>query len=719
LFYIIFFIFSLQTFSQHKVKPLKKKELVEEYHNMMITDPYRYLENLKDSSVVDWIKNNNIITDNYFKKIGSTEKIINKILKSYENKEVRISSTIITDNDQYFYLKTNTKENFSKLFYKNRKDGKETLIFDPSSYKINDGVKYRINHISPCWNGEKIAIGITKNDREFSDVIVINVQSKKIVFETNKKSWPGALGGVKWNADCNGIYYTHVPITNKSKKGYLFNTKATYFDIENGEEIVLFSKSNNPDIPFKEEDFPLLYFDYRENKHIIGTVAGVAKYRDTYISSIESISKKKNDWKPLFKVSDKVRRFFLLGDELVYLTAKNASNFKICKTSITNPNIKNPEILVSEYTNEIITGFAITKDGIYFVKVKNGVEAKLMLLENNGALRQIELPTKAGNIDLQTKSPTKSDLWVTLQGWSNSSTKYFYNSRNQSFESESLESDVIKRGENETIVEEVLVQSHDGKEIPLSIIYKQGFKKDGTCPLFITAYGAYGRSIKPRSTTLVSNWIDEGGAYAVAHVRGGGEKGYEWHTGGLKLTKANSWKDLISCVKYLQKHKYTKPKKTVAWGASAGGITVGRAVLEEPSLFSAAVITSGILNTLRSEFAPNGKNNVKEFGTVKNPEQFKSLLAMDSYQNLQKNTPYPAFLVTTGFNDARVASWQSTKFVARLKEYSNSNKPILFSVDFESGHGRENSRRKILTRIAKRIAFALWQTGHPDYQPKE
>ena len=715
--YIIFSLLYLQLFSQDIVKPLKKNELVEKHHNVQINDPYRYSENLNDTSVINWINQNNTQTTNYFKKIEGEKKLINRILQSYEKKDSDISSTIITANNLYFYLKTDPKENYSKLFYKEGKNGKEILVFDPKSYRVNDSIKYTINHISPCWAGEKIALGITENDKEFSNVIVIDVKSRVIIFETDKKSWPGALGGVKWNANCNGIYYTHVPVTDKIKKGYLFNTEATYFDIENNEEkTILFSKSNNPNISFKEEDFPLLYFDYHENQHIIGTIAGVAKYRDAYVASLKEVSKNKKDWKPLFKISDKVRRFFLLKDELIYLTAKDASNFKICKTSIHKPDFTNPDILVPEYTEEIITSFAITTDGIYFVKVKNGVEAKLMFLDNTGVLKQIDLPVKAGSISLQTKSPTKSDLWITIEGWANNSTKYFYDIESKSF---TLEKETSELKQKDVIVEEVLVQSHDGKEIPLSLIYKKGFKKDGSCPLFITAYGAYGQSIKPRSTVLTSNWIDEGGVYAVAHVRGGGEKGYEWHMDGQKLNKSNSWKDLISCVKYLQKQDYTNPKKTVAWGASAGGITVGRAVLEEPNLFSAVIITSGTLNTLRSEFAPNGKNNVKEFGTVKNIEEFKSLLAMDSYHNLKKNTSYPAFLVTTGFNDARVASWQSTKFIARLKEYSISNKPILFAVDFESGHGRENSKRKTLTKIARRIAFALSQTGHPDYQPKE
>ncbi|WP_226294180.1 prolyl oligopeptidase family serine peptidase [Aquimarina algicola] len=718
---IIFFISIFQSNSQEIIKPLQKQELTEEYFGKKVSDPYRYLEkNLDNNFIVDWIKENNEVTSNYFKNIESTDKVLEKILNSYDKKGDQISSTRITSNNKYFYLKTKSENNFSELFYKNGKDGKEVLIFDPSSYRIDDGVKYKINHISPCLDGEKIAIGVTENDTEFSDIIVIDVESKEIIFKTNKKSWPSALGGIKWNANCDGIYYTHVPVTDKNKEDYLFNTEAIYFNIENKQEkTVLFSKENNPDVSFKEEDFPLLYFDFVENKHIVGTVAGVAKYRNAYISSLESISKKKNDWRPLFKVSDKVRRFFLFKDELIFLTAKNASNFKICRTLINNPNFEKPEVLVPEYTNEIITDFAITKDGIYFVKVKNGVEANLMLLKNNGNLKSIELPIGAGNIKLQTKSPIESDLWVTLQGWTINSKKYFYDVISNSFILENSKSNSEKNNKDDIVVEEILVQSHDKKDIPLSIIYKRGFKKNGNHPLFITAYGAYGRSINPRSTALISNWIDEGGVYAVAHVRGGGEKGYEWYTEGLKLNKANSWKDLISCVKYLQEYKYTKSSKTVAWGASAGGIAVGKAVLEEPSLFSAAVITSGMLNTLRSEFAPNGKNNAKEFGTVKNPKEFESLLAMDSYQSLQKNTSYPSFLVTTGLNDSRVASWQSMKFVARLREYSSSKKPILFSVDFESGHGYESSKRKMNIKIGEIIVFALSQTGHPEYQPNE
>lgn len=715
-----FCLFSIGTIiAQREIPLLEKRELVEDYYEYNVSDPYRYVENLNDSTLNDWIKKNNEHTNRYFANIESTENIINNILDPYVSSENESSSPLITINDLYFYVKTNTKENISKLYYKNDKSGEEKLIFDPISYKNIEGVNYSINHFKPCHNGEMVAIGLTRADNEFSDVVVINVQTKKIVFETTKKSWPSALGGIKWDSNCSGIFYTYVPVTDKSKKDYLFNSKVIYIDLKNNKkEIEVFSKSNNPKINFKEEDFPLIYYDFYKNNNIITTVAGVGRYRDTYFSSLKSVLDEKKDWKLLFKASDKVRRFFLLEDDLIYLTAKNASNFKLCKTSINQPNIDKPEVLVPEYNDGIITSFTTTKDGIYFVKVKNGVDAQLMLVNNNGIIKEIELPSKAGNIILETKSPVSRDLWVTLQGWGSNSIRYYYNIEKKSFELEDLDLKSNKSKDMEIIVEEVLVESHDGEEIPLSLIYNHKFKRDESFPLFITAYGAYGRNIRPRSSTLLSNWIKLGGVYAVAHVRGGGEKGYSWHASGQKINKANSWKDLLSCVKYLHENNYSKPTKTVAWGASAGAITVGRAVLEEPDLFSACVITSGILNTVRSEFAPNGKNNIKEFGSVNNPKEFKALLDMDSFHNLQKNTNYPAFLVTTGYNDTRVAFWQSVKFIARLREYNTSKKPILLSIDFEAGHGRENSKRKTLTRIAKRIAFALSQTGHPDYQPE-
>ncbi len=234
----------------------------------------------------------------------------------------------------------------------------------------------------------------------------------------------------------------------------------------------------------------------------------------------------------------------------------------------------------------------------------------------------------------------------------------------------------------------------------------------------MVGYGAYGTSIRPSYSKKIISWALEGGIFAIAHVRGGGEKGDAWYKGGFKETKPNSWKDLIACTKYLISNKYTSPKNMAINGGSAGGITVGRAMTERPDLFAAVIIDVGTLNTIRAETAFNGENNAKEFGTVKDFNEFKWLLEMDSYHNTEKGISYPATLAITGMNDSRVPPWHSAKFIAKLRECNISKNPILLDVKFKSGHGSNDSKNEKYEGIANVLAFAFWQTGHPDYQPK-
>lgn len=262
------------------------------------------------------------------------------------------------------------------------------------------------------------------------------------------------------------------------------------------------------------------------------------------------------------------------------------------------------------------------------------------------------------------------------------------------------------------------MKSCDGQDIPLTLIYKKNISLDSNNPVLIDAYGAYGTNMNPFFAKTYLLWVLKGGIVAVAHVRGGGEKGEIWHKGGYKETKSNSWKDLISCAEYLVKEKYTSHSKMAIWGASAGGITVGRAMTERPKLFKAVIIESGILNPLRIESMPNGLNSVKEFGSINNENEFKGLLEMDAYQHLNKKIRYPATLITTGINDPRVSTWMPAKFAAKLKEVNSSDNPILLKVDYEGGHGGSIPLMQRYSNLADIFAFAFWQLGHPDYQPK-
>jgi prolyl oligopeptidase len=263
----------------------------------------------------------------------------------------------------------------------------------------------------------------------------------------------------------------------------------------------------------------------------------------------------------------------------------------------------------------------------------------------------------------------------------------------------------------------VMVTARDGTKVPLSIVYRKGVARDGSAPLYLEAYGAYAIDIDPAFSPRFLAWLDLGGVFAVAHVRGGGELGEDWHKAGQKLTKPNTWHDCIDCAEYLIAEKWTSRSKLAVEGTSAGGIMIGRFLTERPELLAVAVVRVGDSNATRFEFMEAGPANIPEFGTIKDPDGFKGLYEMDAYQHVKDGTNYPAILLTTGVHDPRVAPWEPGKFAARLQTASASHRPIILRVETDAGHGIGSTRTQRDVETADTFAFILWQTGDKRYQP--
>jgi prolyl oligopeptidase len=254
--------------------------------------------------------------------------------------------------------------------------------------------------------------------------------------------------------------------------------------------------------------------------------------------------------------------------------------------------------------------------------------------------------------------------------------------------------------------------------IPLTIISKKGIKKDGSNICIIDGYGAYGISQTPQSDYMANSLAERGVVIAIAHVRGGSEKGDSWYRGGYKTTKPNTWKDFISCAQYLIDSGYTSPRRLAGSGTSAGGILISRAITERPDLFAAAICNVGVTNAMRFEFTSNGQGNISEFGTVKDSIECRALYEMDGVQHVANGTRYPAVLAVAGWNDRRVVPWVPGKFAAALQNASVSDKPVLLKVDYNNGHFTED-KTVMFANFADQYVFALWQCGHPDFQPKK
>jgi prolyl oligopeptidase len=259
--------------------------------------------------------------------------------------------------------------------------------------------------------------------------------------------------------------------------------------------------------------------------------------------------------------------------------------------------------------------------------------------------------------------------------------------------------------------------AHDGTKIPVTLIYKKTTQLNGNNPTLLVGYGSYGSSLAPTFDPMRLAWLERGGVYALAHLRGGGEYGKAWHEEGQKAKKINTILDFIAVSEFLVRYGFTSPKRLAIMGTSAGGIPAGGALVRKPELFAAVVGRVPVMDMLRIEFAQNGPANIPEFGSIATAPGFEALHVMSSYHHVKDATAYPAVLLTAGMNDPRVDPWQPGKMAARLQAASTSGKPVLLRVDYAAGHGRGTQRTQREEELADIYSFLLWQFGDPKFQP--
>ena len=719
LIFIFFIHIVFGMLNAQKINLALSKPVTEDYFGIKVVDEFRNFENLKDPSVINWMQSQTNYSDSVLNKIPNKEYYVNKRIEFDQRQSFSVDRINITENDFCFYLKKRADENTAKLYYRKGFQSTETEIFNPENYNPKSDKKYIINYIKPNYDGSKVAIALTESGKEISEIIIYDLESHKILPDLVTNCWPTNGGGISWLPDNNSFIYLQFPVTDPNSDLFMKNMQAVVYKIgQNPKELnVILSKKNNPNLKINLEDYPIVKLPTKESQYLFGYIAGATNFNDTYYQPASLINKQ-NQWKLLFSKEEKIDGFIVKNDSIIFISEKNGANAIYC-TSLKSPDFKNLKLIIPSIPNEVINGLYQIKDGFVFSSSKNGVEVKLYLYQNN-KIENLILPFPSGDITVTTQNNESNDFWINCTGWKNDNERFKFDSITKKFTPENLASIVEYPEFKDIIVKEITVKSHDGLDIPLSLIYKKDLPKDKRNPLLIDAYGAYGINNSPFLDMTFMLWALKGGIVAIAHVRGGAEKGESWHLGGFKDTKPNSWKDLISCAEYMISENYTSADKIAIWGQSAGGITVGRAMTERPGLFKVAIITAGIVNSLRIEAMPNGLNSVKEFGSKNIESEFKALYEMDAYHHIKKNIKYPATFITTGINDPRVAPWMPVKFAAKLQTDNTANNPILLKVDYKGGHGgRDLLLKQKYLNLSDVFAFAFWQLGHPDYQPKE
>jgi prolyl oligopeptidase len=441
-------------------------------------------------------------------------------------------------------------------------------------------------------------------------------------------------------------------------------------------------------------------------------VHGVQNELDVYASPAAAAMAGRPVWRKVCSTEDSVTGLAVVGPDLFMLTHKDASRFRSVRAPIAEPSFARAVEAMPEGPG-VIKSIAAARDGLYVQMLEGGVGG-VRRIGRDGAASRVALPFQ-GSVALVSTDPLADGCWFELEGWVRPPVVCRAAPDGAVLLTDLAPKPDIDVSPYDSV--EVRVKARDGAMVPLSIVFAKGRKRDGRAPLLLDAYGAYGLDQDAAFITRIHPWLDLGGVFAVAHVRGGGELGEAWHLAGQKLNKPNTWRDAIDCAEYLIAEGWTSKRKIAVEGGSAGGILVGRFLTERPDLLAVAVSQVGVSNATRAEFSENGPDNVPEFGTIKDPEGFRGLLEMDAYQHVKDGTPYPAVLLTTGANDPRVAPWEAGKMAARLQAATSSRRPVILRVEYDAGHGIGSTRKQRDEETADTYAFVLWQTGDPRFQP--
>jgi len=686
------------------------------YFGVTVGDPYRYMENLSDPAVAAWMKAQNDYTHSILDRIPGRKKLFARIKELDDAVAARVGDVSRLPHGLYFYLKRLPQDNTPKLYMRRGLTGKETLLVDPENFTRATGKPYAISYYDPSLDGKYVAYGISAAGSEDAVIHVIDTATGG---EVDKPIDRAQFGGIAWRPDGKSFFYNRLqkmepgmPPTERYQKSRMY---LHVIGADADQEPPVFGFEISPLVKMSAADTPGIGVT-PNSKYAVGMIEhGTRNELTLYVAPLASVGRPKTPWRKLCDVDDDITGFDVNRSEIFLLTHKESPRFEVIETSLAKPDLAAARTVVPA-SEAVVTDLAGARDALY-VRVRDGSVSHLLRVPFRGKTEQVALPFN-GSVSLMATDPRCDGTLLELGTWTKAGQIYAYDSRRNKITNTGLQPLGPFDAPPDLESVEVKARSYDGTMIPLSIVYPRGIKLDGTNPTLLSGYGAYGISRDPYFDPRLLAWTEEGGVYAVAHVRGGGEYGEDWYKAGYKQTKPNTWKDFIACAEYLIENKYTSPPRLAGIGGSAGGILIGRAITERPDLFGAAISAVGCLDTLRMETTPNGVPNIPEFGTVKTEAGFKALYEMSSYDHVKDGTKYPAVMLTTGINDPRVEPWQSAKMAARLQAATASGKPILLRVDYEAGHGIGTTKRQSEEERTDMWTFLFWQFGLPGFQPE-
>jgi prolyl oligopeptidase len=684
--------------------------VVDDYFGAKVTDNYRWMEDRFGAPFTAWAKGQSEYARDILDRIPGRQALQDRIA-AHTAGGAAISSISLAGG-RVFYMKRMPGENTFKLFVRDRIDGPERVLVDPEKIPT-EGPHYAIDYFQPSQDGARLAYGVSPGGSENSTIRVLDVATGAVSPEAIDRT---EYGSPSWLSGGKAFVYNRFVKLGPDAKDtdkYL-NSRAMLHVVgtypEKDIPLIGTGVAGSPAVTPVDQPF---IATFASSPYVVAVISHGADPDQTYyIARADQLAGGKPAWRKVVDTPDQVADVQVSGERVFLLSHKGAPHYQVLETTAAAPDAASAKVIVAAGPR-IVQSMNLSSEALYIKDLDGGLSRIRRLDLAGGRLDELSLPSE-GAVAGPISDNGGAEALFMEQGWVMAPTVYRTRGAKVS------RTDIIPPWSDDLSPyesREVMATAPDGTKIPLSIVYKKGLKLDGSQPVWLTGYGAYGVPIMPALASRFLTLLDDGGIYAVAHVRGGGEFGEDWHQAGRIATKPNTWNDLIACAEYLVKAGYGTPASLAIEGRSAGGITVGRALTARPDLFRVVFDGVGDNNTLRSENGTDGPANALEYGSVATEPGFRALFESDSVQHVKDGVAYPAVLLTSGMNDPRVAPWQPGKMAARLQAASSSGRPVLFLVDFDAGHGMGSTKTQRDKEMADQLAFFYWQIGRPGYQP--
>jgi len=669
----------------------KKVDTVDTYFGTKVPDPFRWLEDDKSAETAEWVKAQNKITFDFLESIPFRSKIKERLTKIWNYEKIGVPAK---EGNNYFYFKNDGLQNQSVMYITDdiAKVGK--VFIDPNTFSKEGNIA--LGSYSFSKDGKYIAYQLSTGGSDWNEIFIKNVETGEML--KDKLEWV-KFSGISWTKE--GFYYScyDKPTGSAlSKKNEFHKVKFHKLGTAQSADKLVFENSKFPLRNYgawiTDDEKYLLLTETESTSGNSLLLKDLSKPNSTFITIAEGFE---FDYNALD----------IINGKLYMVTNEKASRYKLVAIDLQNPKKENWKEIIPE-TADVLEWCQLGGKNIIAQYMKD-VHSELVVFDYQGTkINSIQLPT-VGTIQSFSCKKDNNTAYYAFTSYTTPSEIYKYDIAEN--KSEIHFKPKVDFNSSEFEVKQIFYTSKDGTKVPMDLVYKKGIELNGNNPTLIYGYGGFNISYKPNFSVSRMIWLENGGIYVNAHIRGGGEYGEDWHQAGTKLKKQNVFDDFIAAAEYLINEKYTSPSKLAIQGGSNGGLLVGAVLNQRPDLYRVAFPAVGVMDMLRYHKFTIGWAWATDYGTSDDSIHFPNLIKYSPLHSIKENTEYPAVLITTADHDDRVVPAHSFKYAATLQEKQKGNSPILIRIETMAGHGAGKSTTKTIEEASDIWSFAFFNMG--------